>query len=179
MRLTVRTAIAPNGDWRLFNQGTILKFKVAEGAVVTFVEYQDAGKISLSVRDAEGYITLTATANTYIKTISISYAVDFTKNASVDLTGCDTKYEGSSGYYRGVEIDATTGKFANNGSGWIQFNEGATLTITVAEGATVTVTEYNDAGKCEVVVDGTQATISVKAGESSTYISVITVTYGE
>lgn len=168
---------APNGDWRLFNAGTILKFKVAEGAVVTYVEYQDAGKISLSTRDADGYISLTATANTYIKTISISYAVDFTKNATLNLAECTVNYEGSTGYYKGVEIDATSGKFANNNGGWIQFNEGATLTFTVAAGAQVTITEYGDKGACEITIDGTQATISVKAGLGSTYISVLSVSY--
>jgi len=164
-----------NSGWIQFNVGIKLKIKVAEGAVITVKEYQDAGKVNVSAIDSDGYITITTTENTYISVITISYPVDFTVANSLDLSTCTTKYEGTTGTYRGVQIDATSGKLASNGN-WAQFNKGTKIKIKVAAGATVTVVEYNNAGNITISKIDSDGYVTITATDN-TYISVITVTY--
>ena len=45
-----------------------------------------------------------------------------------------------------ADINATSGKFAYNGSGWHQVNTGTKVTVPSAKGATITVATYDNAG---------------------------------
>ena len=55
-----------------------------------------------------------------------------------------------------VDVNATSGKFAHNGSGWHQVNNGTKVTVPSAKGATIAVTTYNDA--TSVTFNGEQGT---------------------
>ncbi|MBO4464990.1 MAG: InlB B-repeat-containing protein [Prevotella sp.] len=44
-----------------------------------------------------------------------------------------------------VDVDATGGKFAHNGSGWHQVNKGTKVTVPSCKGAAIAVATYNDA----------------------------------
>lgn len=60
-----------NGSWLQFNNGTVLKLNVAEGATVSIVTYDNATNYTITIEN--GVATITATANIYIQSISISY----------------------------------------------------------------------------------------------------------
>ena len=55
-----------------------------------------------------------------------------------------------------ADVDATSGKFAYNGSGWHQVNTGTKVTVPSCKGATIAVTTYNDA--TSVTFNGTAGT---------------------
>ena len=76
--------------------------------------------------------------------------------------------------WNGLTIDATSGKWANNNGGWIQFNNGTKVSLTVAEGASVTVKTHNDATNYTITITNNIATITATG---DIYISEISVTY--
>ena len=164
---------ANNGSgWIQMNEGTVLKVNVSDEIVVGVVEYEDKGLIDISDRDEDGWVTLTATGNTYIKSISFTIERVYEKDEIINLLGLSTAYEGNTGSYLGIKIDATTGKFANNNSGWIQFNTGATLKIHVGEGIEVSVKEYEDKGLVDISDADEDGWVTITA-TGNTYISQI------
>ena len=164
---------ANNGSWVQFNEGTIITIKVAEGAEVEVSTYQNAEICDVYV--ADGIATIEATANGYIRYITITIPYIFTETTTVDLTKCEATYQGNSGEYEGIAIDATTGKFQyNSGNGWVQVNETTTLTLSVLEGAKVTINAYT-ANKFTIseIVDG-KVTITAIGND---YLKSVTVSY--
>jgi hypothetical protein len=106
--------------------------------------------------------------------IDINIPVVFDKTTTLDLTSCQDKVERSVGSWNGLSIDATSRKWANNGSGWIQVNNGTVIRLNVNEGAQITLTTYNDATDYTIeIVDGV-ATISVTG---NIYMSQISISY--
>ena len=76
-----------------------------------------------------------------------------------------------------VDVDATSGKFAHNGSGWHKVNTGTKVTVPSCKGATVAVTTYNDAtsvkfngGTDGVVTSGNTATYTATATDATALI---------
>lgn len=91
---------------------------------------------------------------------------DFTLNGS---TG-QYKFEGNTGFMvtqatvNGKTIDvkadinATGGKFAYNGSGWHQVNQGTKVTVPSAKGAIIAVSTYNDGNGTSMTFAGNNGT---------------------
>ena len=71
-------------------------------------------------------------------------------------------------------MDATSGKFADNGSGWVQVNAGTIITLNVADGAQVSVSAYSSADNFEIAITDGVCTITVKAND---YLNAITIAY--
>ena len=166
-------ALNSSQDWIQVNAGTVITLKVGEGAVVSVNAYTSAENFTIAEDD--GTVTITATANDYLKTISVYYPVVFDEATTIDLLGFEGTLQGSSGKgnWNGLEIDATTGKFGNSNGSWLQFNTGAVIKLNVAEGAQVTVATYT-ANTATVVVENGVATITAVADD---YIKSITIAY--
>ncbi len=179
------SGMAKNNDWLRFDAESEITFKAVKGSVVTMTTYDAAAftingtevvpveKVATYTVTADGDVSIKRASGTaYIKTLEIYVPV--TETTTIDLTACDTQFQGNAGVWNGLMIDATTGKFALNGSkDWIQFNTGTVIKLYVAEGSTVTFTEYNNAGSITATVEGNLATITATG---NTYIKNITVT---
>lgn len=57
-----------------------------------------------------------------------------------------------------ANVDATSGKFATNGSGWHQVNTGTKVTVPSAKEATISVSTYNDGTGTSMTFNGEQGT---------------------
>lgn len=66
-----------------------------------------------------------------------------------------------------VDVNATGGKFAYNGSGWHQVNKGTKVTVPLCKGATISVTAYTTASSIK---------INGEAGEQSKQVATYTAT---
>ena len=144
-----------------------IKFKVPAGTIVSVTPYNDAKYVSYTL-GAEGaadletqtgaysyiatedqYVEYIGGDNNYVAAITITvpqapttiFNETFLFDGSTDA--CTEAFEGKAGNFNGLEIDATNGKFASNGSGWYQANQGTELKVYVYKGAKVTVTSYN------------------------------------
>lgn len=192
---------ATNGDWYKFTGNATITLKVAVGTRIEVVTYDG----HLAVTGATGVdtpsnntYTLTATntivelcmesgaTQLYIKTVTVTVGSSETPNPSKTVYDKDstitlTDYEGADiqgakGEYKGIEIDATNGKFAKNNASWLQINNGTKLKIYVREGATVTATLYQG-GTCQIgEYDSADGSVTITI-TSDTYISVISVKY--
>ena len=74
-----------------------------------------------------------------------------------------------------VDVDATGGKFAHNGSGWHQVNTGTKVTVPSAKDATITVKTYNNAnalkfGETAAEADQDPATFKATAEDATLVI---------
>ena len=166
-------ALNGSQDWIQFNSGTKISLRVADDAEVTPVTYQ--GSTSYEVTYANGYATITATDNIYIKAINVAYPVVFDSNTTIDLAAFDGKYEGNTGKWNGLSVDATNGKFADNGD-WVQVNTGTVIKFNVAENAQIALTTYQDAKDYTVTVEDGVATITTTG---NIYIGSIAISYPE
>ena len=163
-----------NGSgWVQINAGTIVKLSVADGATVSAKTYQNAEILAIEI--ADGVCTITCTGNGYIGAITVSYPIVYDENATIDLSATNgIKIEGSTGEYEGLSIDATAGKFADNGSGWVQINAGTIVKLNVADGATVSAKTYQNAEILAIEIADGVCTITCTGNG---YISAITVSY--
>ena len=84
-------------------------------------------------------LTFVCGSNNYFYSIDVVVPVVFNKSTTLDLTSCEDKIEGTTGSWNGLDIDATSGKWANNGSGWIQVNNGTVISFYTNPNAQVSV----------------------------------------
>lgn len=116
---------------------------------------------------------------------------DFTQDVTVDFVAdFNQTVQSSSLEWRGLTIDATTGKFASRkpGNQDIQVNSGTKLIFTIAEGKTqdnitIVIKDYTGAdltaeGNYTVEVVGTTVTITFTAS-SGVYIKSLSLTYND
>ena len=106
------------GGWTQVNEGTIITLNVADGAQVSVVAYSSADNFDIVI--ANGVCTITCVANDYLKSLTVKYTVVYSKATTINLSATGAKIQGAVGEYEGLSIDATSGKFADNGSGWTQ-----------------------------------------------------------
>ena len=159
------------GGWVQVNTGTVISFKVEGHAEVSVTAYSSADNFTVVV--ADGVCTITATANDYLKAIAIKITHVYAEPTTIDLSATGgVKIEGGTGTYEGLEVDATSGKFADNGGGWVQVNTGTVITFNVFEGAVVSVTPYSSADNFTIVVEGGVCTITVVGND---YLKAITI----
>ena len=166
---------ADNGSgWVQVNNGTIITLNVLEGAQVSVAAYSSADNFTIVT--SNGVCTITCTANDYLKSITVKYVYVFKETATVSLQATGLALQGSTGEYEGLTIDATNGKFADNGSGWVQVNNGTIITLNVLEGAQVSVAAYSSADNFTIVTSNGVCTITCTTND---YLKSITVTYSE
>ena len=164
---------ASNGDWMQVNQGTIVSFNVANGAIVSVTSYQGAENYSIAI--ADGVCTITCTANGYWGAIEIKYPVVYDEDTVISLSGTEgILIQGATGTFEGLNVDATNGKFASNGD-WMQVNTGTIISFNVAEGATVSVTAYTSADNFTVAIADGVCTITCVGND---YLKAITIAFG-
>ena len=161
-----------NGSWVQVNAGTIITLNVADGAQVSVSAYSSADNFEIAI--ADGVCTITVKANDYLNAISIVYPVVYDKTTTIDLSATGAKIEGGKGVYEGLNVDATSGKFADNGNGWVQVNAGTIITFNVADGAQVSLTVYSSADNFEIAIADGVCTITVKASD---YLKAIAIAY--
>lgn len=175
--------IAANGDNFLFNSGSVINVKVAEGCTVVPV-YHNAGNSNstISERNAEtGVVSITSNANNYLMGFMVVPDVDTTKNAVIDL-GNHYTMQVQNHYAKGdfITLNMRSGKFRPNGGGNAQINAGSIIEIPVAEGAVVDCTWYSgatsDYADIAYSAEHSTATITIKAGQNP-YIKTVTITY--
>ena len=81
-----------------------------------------------------------------------------------------------------VDVDATSGKFAYNGSGWHQVNTGTKVTVPSCKNATFSVTTYNDASSVNFngaagTADENKATFTATTDDATLEISQVSNNY--
>ena len=164
-----------NGGWTQVNTGTVIKLNVLEGATVSVTAYSSADNFDIVV--ANGVCTITAVGNDYLKAITVTYPEEeivFDEDTTIDLSATGVKIEGKVDTYKGLTIDATNGKFADNNGGWTQVNAGTVITFNVLDGAKVSVTAYSSADNFTVVVADGVCTITAVGND---YLKAIEVSY--
>ena len=164
-----------NGGWTQVNTGTVIKLNVLEGATVSVTAYSSANNFDIVV--ANGVCTITAVGNDYLKAITVTYPEEeivFDEDTTIDLSATGVHFEGNTGVYEGLEIDATNGKFKDNNGGWVQVNAGTVITFNVLDGAKVSVTAYSSADNFTVVVADGVCTITATSND---YLKAIEVSY--
>ena len=166
---------ADNGSgWTQINAGTIITFEVLAGADVSVYAYQnETNKFDIVIVD--GVCTITCLEGGYLGAITVKYAVVYDETTTIDLSKTGAHIEGKIDNYEGLSIDATNGKFSDNGGGWVQVNAGTIITLNVAEGAQVSVGAYqNETNKFDIVIVDGVCTITCLEGG---YLNAITVKY--
>ncbi len=164
---------ADNGSgWVQVNAGTIISFELEGDAEVSVTAYGGADNFDIVI--ADGVCTITATANDYLKAISIKIIRTIESTTTIDLSKTGASIQGTTGEYNGLYVDATSGKFADNNGGWVQVNAGTIITLYVLEGAEVSVTPYSSADNFDIVVANGVCTIEVLAND---YLKAVTVKY--
>ena len=160
------------GGWTQVNVGTVITFEVVEGADVSVVAYSNAGNFDIVY--SNGMCIITCTGDDYLKSITVVVAYVFSETTTVDLSATGVHFEGSKGEYAGLTVDATVGKFKDNGGGWVQVNTGTVITLNVAEGAQVSVSAYSNAANFDVVIANGVCTITAVGND---YLNAITVSF--
>ena len=161
------------GGWTQINAGTIIRLNVLEGAEVSVSAYGSADNFDIVIVD--GVCTITCMANDYLKAITIKYPIVYSSTTTIDLSATGgVSIQGSTGEYEGLSVDATNGKFADNGGGWVQVNTGTVITLNVADGAKVSVSAYSSADNFTIVVADGVCTITCVGND---YLNAITVSF--
>ena len=160
------------GGWTQVNVGTIITFEVVEGADVSVFAYSNEDNFDIVY--ANGICTITCTGNDYLKSITVVVPHVFSENTTVDLSATGAHFEGSKGEYAGLTVDATGGKFKDNGGGWVQVNTGTIITLNVAEGAQVSVSAYSNAANFDIVIANGVCTITAVGND---YLNAITISF--
>ena len=160
------------GGWTQVNTGTIIRLNVVEGAQVSVTAYSSADNFTVEI--ADGVCTITAVGNDYLKAITVKYAIVYDEATTIDLSATGANIQKATGTYEGLEIDATNGKFADNGSGWTQVNAGTVIRLNVLEGAQVSVTPYSSADNFEIDITNGVCTITAVGND---YLKAITISY--
>lgn len=185
------SGMATNGDWLRFGDDTAsIKFTAVKGTVINMTAYagsaftiegndvETVDGVATYTVAADGEITITRKTgtSTYIKTVEL--LVPVSQTTTIDLLQFSGTVQSNTQIWKGITIDATTGKFAKRDTD-IQVNAGTKLSLLVADGATIKVVAYNgndDAANWTIAVESGVATLTATA---NTYIKEIVVTVPE
>lgn len=183
--------IADNGGNNSQIKNGSFSFAVREGAKVTVHGYPGYTSYNLGDGDivyenmTEEYFTYEAwndcvitishtSGNNYFYSVSVEYPYVFEEATTVDLSATSANIQNTTGKYAGLEIDATNGKFADNGGGWTQVNTGTVIRLNVLDGAQVSVTPYSSADNFEIDITNGVCTITAVGND---YLKAITISY--
>lgn len=144
------------GNWAQFNAGTIIKVPVLGASKITVVGYDN--KYTIAGEDATaattgytyfgkaGYVEVVASGNTYISSIKVE---DFAPKMPYtwdmfNATAAEAKtIQSAVGDWKGLVVDATSGKLAVRAGNWAQFNAGTIIKVPVAGPCKLTVNGYD------------------------------------
>ncbi len=121
---------------------------------------------------------------------AVNHAISFVALNSWSFTEVTETIQSTTGYFKGLYVDATTGKFAPNGNS-AQFNTGAVIKVPVTGACSVAVTAYQGQYALYTIngtqADTTNATTTIEyTGEAGTvdivstgtsYIASVSVIY--
>ena len=160
---------------KAYNNASYVSYTLgAEGAADLVTQTGDYTYVATEA----GYVEYIGLSNNYVVSISIEMPVEpivvynqkFLFDGSADA--CTDSYQGTKGSFNGLEIDATNGKFASNGSGWYQANQGTVLKVYVYKGAQVSVESYSVNVFTINGVANTEKTITYTATEDG-YVTIV------
>ena len=184
-----------NANYLFFNGDSYIKLNVAPNATITIsgmyintdnkwcsvaingtnVEALNNTATYYSAEGGEIIITAQEGMQVALGSISVEFITVFTESTTVDLSATNgLAIQGKTGEYKGLTIDATNGKFADNGSGWTQVNAGTIITLNVLEGAQVILSAYTSADNFTIVTSNGVCTITCTTND---YLKSITVKY--
>lgn len=147
--------IQANGDNIFFNDGAKIKVKVAEGLTVLPVWHNATtmGNYTVSARDADGYVTITAGSGTnYLMKIMVIQAYIPASGETIALNDMRTTVQNHYADNGTIVIDAKASgakfDYKSDQGGYVQVNVGTVIKIKVSDGATladlnVSMTAYN------------------------------------
>lgn len=173
------------------NAGTILSIPVTDGAVVS-VTASSAGAQYALYTIAGTQASTTELTSTYTHSGEATWidivATDTAYPATVKVSGIDLenlpgaiyknygwneaaivndgiKIEGTTGYYDGLFIDATSGKFAANNTSWTQCTSGTIIYVPMKSAGTVSFTTYG----AYTITGGSETDLSTTASATVSY----------
>ena len=161
-----------------------------EGMVVS-VNYSDHSLVQVSDytvdhsavnNTAAGEYNVVITVGDKSVTVVVTYVSDprISESTTIDISATGAHIEGKVDAYKNLTVDATSGKFSDNGSGWTQVNAGTIITFEYVGEAEVTVTAYSSADNFDIVVANGVCTITCVGNDYLKAISVkIKVVYSE
>ena len=161
-----------------------------EGMVVS-VNYSDHSLVQVSDYTVDHSVVNSAAAGEYnvvitvgdkSVTVVVTYVSDprISESTTIDISATGAHIEGKVDAYKNLTVDATSGKFSDNGSGWTQVNAGTIITFEYVGEAEVTVTAYSSADNFDIVVANGVCTITCVGNDYLKAISVkIKVVYSE
>ena len=149
------------------NSGTVISVPVTAGAVVSVTASSAGAQYALytiageAASTSELTSTYTATAAAWVAIVATGTAYP----ASIEITNLDlenlpdaisesygwneqaivddsVKIQSTTGYYDGLYVDATSGKFAANNTSWTQCNTGTVIYVPMNGAGTVSFTTY-------------------------------------
>ncbi|MCD8206462.1 MAG: pectinesterase family protein [Bacteroidales bacterium] len=182
------TAFRNNGNSFQVAVGVVFEIQSVPGATVTITFYGSGYEFRYTAEaDENGLIKITVTEvdtnGGYIKTIQI---IENTNEVIYDVgdsitfegvSGSDYDVEGAVGYYEGLTIDATNGKFANNNNSFL-IGVGTIITIQSVPYATAEVDYYEGYGGTHTVVTDESGVITITftaADNGTIYIKGINI----
>ena len=191
-----------NKDQAKFQEGTVIKFNiVGEVSVTTYGSpYGAPENVKISYKDGCATITIVATEKEpikngcYITAITIDTSktpadgdveepapagkIVYKESCEILMGDIQSTIQSSTGWHKGVYIDATTGKVGPNGDNvWAQFNTGTVLTVYFTPGANVEVTvKTYSADVADIVVNKAEGFATITS-QKNDYIGTITLTF--
>ena len=129
-----------------------------------------------------GEYTVVFTAGEHTINVTVVFVGDYTitESTTIDLSATGAKIEGTTGSYKELTIDATSGKFADNNGGWTQVNTGTIISFKYEGEVEVSVTAYSSADNFDIVTANGVCTITATGNDYLKAIIVkVKVVYGE
>ena len=174
-------------DWAQFNTGTIIKIPVSGPSTVVIVGYDsnytydgtaaENAETTYDYAGSEGFVTLVATGNTYLGSISVTATGEEPQSGSKSWNfrgGQDGAYalslNAQSGEFDGLLIDATTGKLVARAAekSDSQINSGTIIKVPVGSAADYTL-YINARGKMTWTVDGNALALDDEAKTANAF----------
>ncbi len=146
-------------QWAQFTEGAIIKVPVDGACEITVSAYSTGYTVNGEAATAKsqtftytgeaGYVNIVSTDGSgYIDTISVadidvSLLPGNVGDKTWDLSTIDVIFNGNSGKWQGLLVDATNGKLQNNNGGWAQFNTDTVISVPVDGNCDITVVTYS------------------------------------
>jgi len=116
-------------------------------------EYSFSDADSIALRDGVYQVSLGGDFNKMAYNINkgatltvsgaaVNHIITFKPAVSWSFAELTDKIESTTGYFRGLTVDASTGKLAPHSSGTAQFNQGTVITVPVTGPCSIAVTAY-------------------------------------
>ena len=161
-------------------EGMVVSLNYSDYSLVQVSDY--AIDYSAVDNTAAGEYNVVITVGDKSVTVVVTYVSDprISESTTIDISATGAHIEGKVDAYKNLTVDATSGKFSDNGGGWTQVNAGTIITFEYVGEAEVTVTAYSSADNFDIVVANGVCTITCVGNDYLKAISVkIKVVYSE